>query len=59
VVHTWLTQRAKDWDNKDRPGSALLSGDDLKEAETWLPKVSANQLELPNVTPMQADFIFR
>jgi hypothetical protein len=54
VVHTWLTQRATDWDNKGRLGSALLSGNDLKEAETWLPKVTANQLELPNVTPMQA-----
>src|SRR5260370_19844075 len=26
VVHTWLTQRATDWDIKGRPGSALLSG---------------------------------
>jgi hypothetical protein len=57
VVHTWLTQRATDWDVKRRPGSALLSGRDLKEAEIWLPKASANQLELPNVTPVQADFI--
>jgi TIR domain len=57
VVHTWLTQRANDWDAKRRPGSALLSGPDLKEAETWLLKASANQLELPSVTPLQADFV--
>jgi WD40 repeat protein len=57
VVHTWLTQRANDWDAKRRPGSALLSGRDLKEAEIWLPKASANQLKLPNVTPLQADFV--
>jgi TIR domain len=57
VVHTWLTQHATDWAAKARPDSALLSGSDLKEAENWLPKVSANQQELPNVTPLQADFV--
>ena len=57
VVHTWLTQRADDWEVKGRPGSGLLSGRDLKEAEIWLPRASANQLELPNVTPLQADFV--
>ena len=57
VVHTWLTQRAAEWDTHGRRTSALLSGRELKEAEDWLPKVSANQLQLPNVTPLQADFI--
>jgi hypothetical protein len=57
VVHTWLTQRDTDWDAKGRAGSALLAGRDLKEAEIWLPKASVNQLELPNVTPLQADFV--
>jgi hypothetical protein len=55
--HTWLTGRATDWDNRYRPGSGLLSGRELKEAEIWLSKASANQLDLPNVTPLQVDFI--
>jgi WD40 repeat protein len=53
-IHTWLTQRDDEWKN-GRGG--LLTGNDLKRASDWLPKVSQNPLRLPNVTPSQMEFI--
>jgi WD40 repeat protein len=57
ATHTWLTQRAMSWEEKGQPASALLRGRDFGEVESWQPRIMANQLELPNITPLQSTFI--
>ncbi|MCC6612643.1 MAG: TIR domain-containing protein [Anaerolineae bacterium] len=53
-AHTRLLTRAREWDVNQRDGSYLLSGEDLKAAESWL--VTAANLD-PQPTPLQIDYI--
>ncbi|MEM6530126.1 MAG: TIR domain-containing protein, partial [Chloroflexota bacterium] len=53
--HTRLLVRATDWDEKGRPNSLLLRGDDLRHAENWLAEsggagVSPTQLQIEYIT---------
>jgi tetratricopeptide (TPR) repeat protein len=47
--HTWLQMRARDWNDKKRDPSLLLSGTDLADAETWL-AVGADKNPRPTAT---------
>ena len=57
ALHTWLTLRAVDWDRIGKTGDGLLRGIELRDAQTWLGRVGASELELPRVTPLQAAFV--
>ena len=57
ALHTWLTRRADDWQSRGRSRSDLLQGNDLKDATDWLPRVLANSLQFPNLTPLQQIYI--
>jgi hypothetical protein len=53
-AHTRLLVRASEWEGRDHPGSLLLRGEDLKQAEALL--VSAQGKE-PATTPVQARYV--
>ena len=52
--HTRLLVRAREWEQRGRPRSLLLRGDDLREAERWLATAAGHQ---PDPTPLHAEFI--
>ncbi|MBN1267211.1 MAG: TIR domain-containing protein [Anaerolineales bacterium] len=52
--HTLLQRRALDWDKKNRPGSSLLRGQELKEAELFLAEAAGKDLQ---PTELQTTFI--
>jgi WD40 repeat protein len=53
--HTRLSQRAAEWNLKERNTSYLLRGSDLDNAEKWMTE-STTQSER-HVTPLQAEYI--
>ncbi|MBL8050955.1 MAG: TIR domain-containing protein, partial [Anaerolineales bacterium] len=53
--HTRLSQRAAEWNLKERNTSYLLRGSDLDNAEKWMTE-STTQVER-QVTPLQAEYI--
>ena len=52
--HTRLLVKAREWENKNKPRSLLLRGDDLKDAQVWL-RVSQNMKPVP--TDLQIEYI--
>jgi len=52
--HTRLLVRARDWEQRGRPRSLLLRGDDLSDAERWLATATGRE---PEPTPLHAEFI--
>ena len=52
-AHTRLTQRAVEWDKKNRNDSLLLRGDDLDEADQMLVQIGKK----PELTELQAQYI--
>lgn len=53
-AHTRLLTRAREWDVHQRETSYLLSGEDLRAAESWL--VTAATLD-PQPTPLQVAYV--
>lgn len=51
--HTRLTQRAVEWEKRERNDSYLLRGDDLAEAEQYLSQVNCK----PGLTQLQQEYI--
>jgi WD40 repeat protein len=56
-THAWLTGQAEEWRARQDKRSTLLRGEPLRMATQWLARVTANPLSLPNVTPLQMDYI--
>jgi hypothetical protein len=53
VVHTWLTQRAAEWDTHGGRTFGTTFGSRAERGRRLATKGSANQLQLPNVTPFR------
>ncbi|MCA9912979.1 MAG: TIR domain-containing protein, partial [Anaerolineae bacterium] len=53
-AHTRLHVRSSEWNEKGRPGSLLLRGDDLQAAEIWL---SSAREKSPEPTNLQIEYI--
>lgn len=53
--HTRLQNRALEWDRKGRPGSALIRGQNLVQAEYWFSQASGKD---PQPSALQTDFIY-
>ena len=54
-MHTRFLIRALEWDSKERGGSLLLRGTNLREAEEWL--ASADSDKTPQPTPLQREYL--
>ncbi|KAM3094798.1 TIR domain-containing protein, partial [Phormidesmis sp. 146-12] len=52
--HTRLTERAVEWEDKQRNESFLLRGTDLEDAEQWLTQGASKQ---PQPTELQGEYI--
>lgn len=52
--HTRLLVLASEWDERNRPKSLLLRGEDLREAENWLSESAGKK---PEPTELQRDYI--
>jgi WD40 repeat protein len=53
--HTRLSQRAAEWNLKERNDSYLLRGSDLDNAEKWMTESTSSETRY--VTPLQAEYI--
>lgn len=53
--HTRLLTRAREWEKKNRSGSSLLMGGDLREAEEWLNQAAGSKSR--EVLPLQMEYI--
>ena len=53
-LHTWLAQRAKDWD-QNQDDDFLLRGDELTRAKKWLAQIDAEKK--PQPTALQKGFV--
>ena len=57
-IHSRLLVNADDWRAGNKNRSYLLRKDNLKEAEAWLARTSAQPDKLPQPTPLQFEYIF-
>ncbi|GAB1420190.1 hypothetical protein MASR2M15_02740 [Anaerolineales bacterium] len=53
-LHTRILVRAMDWNDKERDGSLVLRGDELRQAVNWLADVEGRQ---PPPAPLHSEYI--